>query len=55
MQFKNYIVTQINTGVSWMDLILKIITGMFLIALGILFKENEIRKNMKGFCPLRIK
>ena len=41
------VVTQINTGVIWMNLILKMITGMVLVALGILFKENEIRENIK--------
>jgi O-antigen/teichoic acid export membrane protein len=43
------VVTQINSGVIWMNLILKIITGMVLIALGILFKENEIRENIKKY------
>jgi peptidoglycan biosynthesis protein MviN/MurJ (putative lipid II flippase) len=41
-----FIVTQINTGVIWMNLILKIITGTVLIALAVLFKENEIRENI---------
>jgi len=43
------IVTQINTAVIWMDLILKIITGTVLIALGVLFKEKEIRENIKQY------
>jgi O-antigen/teichoic acid export membrane protein len=43
------VISQINTGVIWMNLTLKIITGMVLIALGILFKENEIRENIKKY------
>ena len=43
------VVTQINTGVIWMNLILKMITGMVLVALGVLFKENEIRENIKKY------
>jgi O-antigen/teichoic acid export membrane protein len=49
------VITQINTGIVWMNLILKMITGMFLSVAGILFKEREIRENMKRFYPLRIK
>ena len=44
-----FVISQINTGVIWMNLILKIIAGMVLIALGILFKENEIRENIKKY------
>ena len=43
------VVTQINTGVIWMNLILKMITGMVLVALAILFKENEIRENIRRY------
>jgi hypothetical protein len=41
------IVTQINTGVIWINLILKLITGTVLIALAILLKESEIREGIK--------
>jgi len=41
------VVTQINTGVIWMNLILKVMAGMVLVALAVLFKENEIRENIK--------
>ena len=43
------IITQINTGVIWMNLILKMIAGTVLVALAILFKENEIRENIKQY------
>jgi O-antigen/teichoic acid export membrane protein len=48
------VLAQMNIGVIWVNLILKMITGMFLIILGILFKEKEIRDNMKRFYPWRI-
>jgi O-antigen/teichoic acid export membrane protein len=48
------ILTQINAGVHWMNLILRIVTGMFLVGLGILFREKEIRENLKKIYPLRI-
>ena len=41
------VVSQIDTGVHWMNLILKIITGVVLVGLGILFRENEIREHAK--------
>ena len=41
------VVTQINTGVIWMNLSLKMITGTVLVALAILLKESEIRENLK--------
>ena len=43
------VVTQINTGVIWVNLILKIMTGTVLVALAILFKENEIRENIRKY------
>ena len=43
------IITQINTGVIWMNLILKMIAGTVLVALAILFKEKEIRENIKKY------
>lgn len=46
---------QINTGVLRVNLILEITTGMFLVGLGILFRENEIRDNLKNIQPLRIR
>jgi O-antigen/teichoic acid export membrane protein len=49
------VLTQINTGVLWMNLILKIATGVVLVGLGILFKENEIRENVKKIYPWRIR
>jgi O-antigen/teichoic acid export membrane protein len=49
------VLAQMDTGVIWVNLILKMITGMFLSVAGILFKEKEIRENMKRFYPLRIK
>jgi O-antigen/teichoic acid export membrane protein len=41
------VVTQINTGVIWMNLILKVMTGAVLVALAVLVKENEIRENIR--------
>jgi O-antigen/teichoic acid export membrane protein len=49
------VVSQIDTGVHWMNLILKIITGMVLVGLGILFREKEIRENVKKIYPWRIR
>jgi len=43
------IITQINTGVIWMNLSLKMITGTVLVALAILLKESEIRENIIGY------
>jgi O-antigen/teichoic acid export membrane protein len=43
------VVTQINTGMISINLILKVITGTVLVALAILFKENEIRENIKKY------
>lgn len=41
------VVTQINTGVIWMNLVLKVMAGAMLVGLAILFKENEIRENIR--------
>jgi O-antigen/teichoic acid export membrane protein len=49
------VVSQIDTGVHWMNLILKIITGVVLVGLGILFRENEIREHVKKIYPWRIR
>jgi hypothetical protein len=49
------VITQINTGVLWINLILKIATGMVLVGLGIIFREKEIRENLKNIYPLRIR
>jgi len=43
------IIAQINTGVIWMNLGLKMITGTVLVALAILLKESEIRENIIGY------
>ena len=48
------VLNEIETGVVWENLILKIILGAVLIGLGILFKENEIRENIKKVYKLRI-
>jgi O-antigen/teichoic acid export membrane protein len=46
-------VRQIEATVVWINLILKIITGMFIIASGILFKEKEIRLKIKQLILLK--
>jgi O-antigen/teichoic acid export membrane protein len=43
------VVAQINTGVIWVNLPLKMVTGMVLVGLAILFKENEIRENIRKY------
>jgi O-antigen/teichoic acid export membrane protein len=53
--FMFLVITQINTGVLWINLILKIATGMVLVGLGIIFREKEIRENLKNIYPLRIR
>ncbi len=52
--FMLLVLRQINTGIIWVNLILKIITGVFLVGSGILVKENEIRDNLKKFYSLKI-
>jgi hypothetical protein len=41
------VVSQINTGVHWMNLILKMTTGVVMVGFGILFREDEIREHAK--------
>jgi hypothetical protein len=42
-------ITQINTGLIWVNLLLKIVTGAVLVGLAVLFKENEIRENIRKY------
>jgi len=42
-----YIVIQISTSIIWVNLILKIITGIIIIMVGIIYKENGILKRVK--------
>jgi O-antigen/teichoic acid export membrane protein len=46
-------VRQIEIPVVWINLITKIITGVFIIALGVLFKEEEIRSKIKQLILLK--
>lgn len=50
-----FVLSQINTGVVWMNLILKIITRMFVVGLGIVVRESEIRQHLKKIYLLRIR
>ncbi len=43
------VVTQINTGMTWVNLLLKIVTGTVIVALAVFFKENEIRENIRKY------
>jgi hypothetical protein len=36
------VVKQIETSTSWLNLILKIVTGVIIVALGTLYREDEI-------------
>lgn len=42
-----YIVIQINTSIIWVNLILKLLAGILIIMVGIIYKEDHILKRMK--------
>jgi len=42
-----YLVSQIDTSRIWMNLILKIIAGIFIVGIGIICKENQILRRIK--------
>ena len=42
-----YVVSQINTSRIWMNLILKIIAGIFIVGIGIICKENQALRRIK--------
>lgn len=48
-----FIVKQIETGIHWMNLFTKIITGALIIVPGVLIKEKEVRAKIKWILPAK--
>ena len=42
-----YVVSQIDTSKMWMNLVLKIIAGVFIVGMGVICKENQVLRKIK--------
>jgi hypothetical protein len=42
-----YVVSQIDTSKIWMNLGLKVITGIIIVGIGIMFREKEVLRRAK--------
>jgi O-antigen/teichoic acid export membrane protein len=42
-----YVLTQIETSKMWINLVLKIIAGVFIVGIGVICKENQVLRKIK--------